>query len=321
VLRYLARRLMWAAALFIVVSVVTYVIFFIIPVDPARKACGQRATETCIRNATHYLGLDKPAYIQYLRFLERLVIDQDLGKSFVGRRDVNEIVLDAAPVTASIAAGGLIIMLVMAFPIGILSALRPRSLLDRFAMTFSLAAISIPSFWIGLMAAYLISFKLGLTPIAGYCDLFSPSTACGGVQQWASHLVLPWIVFGIHNAAYYVRMIRAQVMEVMSEDYVRTARAKGAPERQVLRSHVLRNAMMPIVTMLGMDVGFVLGGLFFLEYVFSMPGLGNLAIDSITEFDYPVTMGVVIFGTVAIIAANLIVDLLYLVIDPRIRVT
>jgi len=320
-LRYLARRLGWAVAMFFVVTVVTYVIFFVVPVDPAKQSCGQRATPTCIRNAQHYLGLDDPIYVQYGKFLKRLVIDHDLGKSFVGRQSVNEIVLDAAPVTASIAFGGLLVMLLMAFPIGILSALRPRSLLDRAAMTFSLAFISVPSFWLALIAVYFVSFKLGWTPITGYCDLVNPSTDCGGVGQWAWHLALPWVVFGVHNAAYYVRMIRAQLMEAMTEDYVRTARAKGAPEGQVIRSHAMRNAIMPIVTMLGMDIGFVLGGLFFLEFVFSMPGLGNLAIDSVTLFDYPVTMGVVIFGTVAILVANLVVDILYAAIDPRVRLT
>ena len=309
----------WAVAMFLVVTVVTYVIFFIIPVDPAKQSCGQRATPTCIRLARHYLGLDKPVYEQYASFLKRLVVDQDLGKSFVGRQSVNEQVLNAAPVTASIAVGGLIVMLLIALPIGILSALRPRSLLDRGAMTFSLAFISVPSFWLSLIAIYFISFKLGWTPIAGYCDLVKPSTDCSGVKDWAWHLALPWVVFGIHNAAYYVRMIRAQLMESMTEDYVRTARAKGAPERQVIRDHAMRNAIMPIITMLGMDIGFVLGGLFFLEFVFSMPGLGNLAIDSITLFDYPVTMGVVIFGTIMILAANLIVDLVYAWIDPRVR--
>jgi peptide/nickel transport system permease protein len=319
VFRYLARRFTWAVAMFLVITVVTYVIFFIVPVDPAKQACGQRATPTCIRNAKVYLGLDKPIHHQYARFLKRLVVDQDLGRSFVDRQSVNKTIMQAAPVTASIAVGGMVIMLAIAFPIGILSALRPRSLLDRAAMTFSLSFISVPSFWLSLVAVYLISFKLGLTPITGYCDLVDASTGCGGVTDWAWHLALPWAVFGVHNAAYYVRMIRAQLMEAMSEDYVRTARAKGAPEHQVIRSHAMRNAIMPIVTMLGMDVGFVLGGLFFLEFVFSMPGLGKLAIDSITQFDYPVTMGVVIFGTVAVLVANLLVDLLYAWIDPRVR--
>jgi peptide/nickel transport system permease protein len=313
------RRILWAIGIFFVVTVVTYVIFFIIPVNPARHACGQRATETCIRLARHTLGLDKPIYVQYGRFVWRLTYHHDLGRSFVNRQSVNDIVLNAAPVTASLGIGGLIAMLTMAFPIGLLSALRPRSKLDRAAMTFSLAAISLPTFWVGLVAAYLVSFKLGLTPIAGYCDMINPSTDCGGPVSWAYHLVLPWAVFALHHSAYYIRMIRATMMEAMSEDYVKTARAKGAPERRVIVNHAMRNAVLPIVTMLGMDLGFVLGGLFFLEYVFALPGLGSVALDSISTFDLPVTMGVVIFGTIMILLANLVVDLLYAWIDPRIR--
>jgi peptide/nickel transport system permease protein len=319
--RYLARRILWAAGLFLVVTVVTYVIFFMIPVDPARQACGQRATATCIRLARHTLGLDRPAYEQYARFLWKLTYHRDLGRSFVTRQSVNSTVLNAAPVTASIAVGGLILMLMIAFPLGILSALRPRSKLDRTAMTFTLASISLPTFWVGLVAAYLVSFKLGLTPIAGYCDMIHPATDCGGPVQWAWHLVLPWTVFALHHSAYYIRMIRATLMEAMNEDYVKVARAKGAPERRVIAGHAMRNAVLPIITMLGMDLGFVLGGLFFLEYVFALPGLGNVALDSISTFDLPVTMGVVIFGTLAILVANLVVDLLYAVIDPRVRLS
>jgi peptide/nickel transport system permease protein len=215
VFRYFARRTIWAIGLFLVVTVVTYVIFFVIPVDPAKQACGQRATQTCIRLARHTLGLDKPLVVQYGRFLWRLTYYHDLGRSFVSRQSVNKTVLNAAPVTASVAIGGLLVMLLIAFPVGILSALRPRSKLDRGAMTFTLASISLPTFWVGLVAAY------------------------------------------------YIRMIRATLMEAMAEDYA--------------------------------------------------------ALDSITTFDLPVTMGVVIFGTLTILIANLIVDLLYAVIDPRIR--
>jgi peptide/nickel transport system permease protein len=317
--RYLARRMLWAAGLFVVVTIVTYVIFFLIPVDPAKQACGQRATQTCIRLARHTLGLDKSFIVQYGRFLWRLTYHHDLGRSFVTRQSVNKTVLNAAPVTASVALGGLLLMLLIAFPVGILSALRPRSKLDRGAMTFTLASISLPTFWVGLVAAYLVGFKLGLTPIAGYCDLINPSTDCGGPVQWAWHLVLPWTVFALHHSAYYIRMIRATLMEALAEDYVKVARAKGATEVRVIGGHALRNSVLPIVTMLGMDLGFVLGGLFFLEYVFALPGLGNTALDSIATFDLPVTMGVVIFGTLTILVANLVVDLLYAVIDPRIR--
>ncbi len=318
-LRYVTRRVLWAVGLFVVVTIVTYVIFFLIPVDPARNACGQRPSQGCIQLARKTLGLDKPAYVQYARFLWKVTYHHDLGRSFVNRQRVNTIVRNAAPVTASIALGGMLVMVLIAFPVGILSALRPRSKLDRAAMTFALAGVSIPTFWTALVAIYLISFRLGLTPIARYCDLTHNVTGCYGFRQWAWHLALPWLIFGLHRSAIYIRMIRATLMEAMNEDYVKTARAKGASETRVVWLHAMRNAILPIVTMLGMDLGFVLGGLFFLEFVFGLPGLGLQAIESINGFDLPVTMGIVVFGTTTILFFNLVVDLLYAWIDPRIR--
>jgi peptide/nickel transport system permease protein len=320
VLRYLIRRVLWALVLFVVITMVTYVIFFIIPADPARLACGQRATQDCIRLARENLGLDRPVYEQYGRFLWRLAYHHDLGKSYVNRQSVNQTVLNAAPVTASLVFGGAILWLSIALPIGILSALRPRSLLDRFAMIFVLVGISAPSFWIGLIFAYVIGFRLGWTPITGYCDFVNPSTDCGGPVQWAYHLVLPWATFAVLYTALYVRLIRANVMETKSEDYVRTARAKGAPESRVVTQHVLRNAMLPVVTILGLDIGAALGGAIFTESVFSLPGLGQTALNAIGSFDLPTVQGIVVFATFCIIVANLLVDVFYSVIDPRIRI-
>ena len=188
-------------------------------------------------------------------------------------------------------------------------------------MTFVLIRISAHPIWIGLIFAYFFGYRLHITPITGYCDFINPSTDCGGPVQWAYHLVLPWMTFAILFAALYVRMIRANTLDTMNEDYVRTARAKGAPEWLVLRSHVLRNAMLPVVTMLGMDIGAAFGTAIFTETIFNLPGLGNTALQSIQSFDLPVTQGVVIFGTLSILTANLIVDLLYAVIDPRIRLS
>jgi peptide/nickel transport system permease protein len=319
--RYLIRRLLWAGVLFFVITVVTFVIFFMIPVNPAKQACGQRATETCIKNTTKTLGLNRPVYIQYFRFVNKLVVHHDLGRSFVTRQSVNTTVLNAAPVTASLVFGGALLWMLVAMPIGILSALKSRSVLDRVSMVFVLVGISAHPVWIGLILAYVIGFKLGWTPITGYCDFFNPSTDCGGPVQWAHHMILPWITFAILFAALYVRMIRANVMEASNEDYVRTARAKGAPEWLVIRSHILRNALLPVVTMLGMDIGAALGGAIFTESVFSLPGLGQAALNSISSFDLPVTQGIIVFATVSIIVFNLIVDLLYAVIDPRIRLT
>jgi peptide/nickel transport system permease protein len=330
VFRYIVRRLLWAVALFIAVTAITYVIFFMIPADPAALTCGQRATPQCVASARHFFGLDKPVYEQYGRFLGRLMpIDldplhfktPDLGHSFTNRQSVNEIVKEAAPVTASLVFGGAILWMLLAIPIGVLSALRPRSLLDRIAMVFVLIGISAHPVWIGLLFAYFIGYKAGLTPITGYCDFFPAEGTCGGPVQWAYHLILPWMTFMILFAAVYVRMIRANVMETLNEDYVRTARAKGAPHWLVLRSHVLRNALLPIVTMLGMDIGIALGGAVFTETVYGLPGLGRQLVNSITTFDLPITMGLVVFTTTSIIMFTLIVDLLYAWIDPRIRLS
>ena len=320
-IRYLVRRLLWAAVLFVAVTFVAYVIFFLIPANPAQLAAGKSATPEKIREVEHYLGLDQPIYVQYAKFMKRLVVDRSLGTSFATRQDVNDIVLRAAPVTASLVFGGVLIWLTLAIPIGILSALRPRSLLDRGAMVFVLIGISAHPVWIGLLLAYFFGYRLGWFPITGYCDVVNPSTDCGGPAQWAYHMVLPWATFACLFTATYTRFIRASVMETMNEDYVRTARAKGAPEHQVMRSHTLRNAMLPVVTLLGIDIGIALGGAIFTESVFSLPGLGQTALQAFTQFDLPTVQGIVVFATTSIIVFTLIVDLLYAWIDPRIRLT
>ena len=321
--RYLVRRLLWACVLFIAVTFVTYVIFFVIPADPARLLAGKNPTEEQISKIRHSLGLDQPVPVQYAKFLKRLVIDRSLGESYSTQESVNSIVKSAAPVTASLVFGGLILWMLIGLTIGILSALRPRSLLDRTGMVFVLIGISAHPVWIGLILIYFISFKLGWTPITGYCDFFNPleGSGCNGPVDWAYHLILPWITYAILFAATYVRMIRASVMETLNEDYVRTARAKGAPERIVVRSHVLRNALLPVVTMLGMDIGLALGGAIFTENVYGLQGLGFRAIYAINQFDLPVLLGIVVFGTICIIFFNLLVDIIYAWIDPRIRLT
>jgi peptide/nickel transport system permease protein len=319
VIRYIIRRLLWAMVLFLAVTVVTYIIFFVIPADPAQQLAGRAAQPRDIKRVAHYWHLDQPVPVQYYYFLRRLVVKQSLGRSFANRQDVNTIIAQAAPVTASLVIGGAILWMLIAIPLGVLSALRPRSFLDRTSMTFVLIGISAHPVWIGLIFAYFFGFKLGWFPITGYCDMINPSTDCGGPVQWAYHLVLPWATFAILFAALYVRMIRANVIETMNEDYVRTARAKGAPERVVLRSHILRNAMLPVVTMLGMDIAIALGGAIFTESVYSLPGLGRQVLQALNAFDLPTIMGIVVFTTIVIIVFNLIVDLLYAVIDPRIR--
>jgi peptide/nickel transport system permease protein len=317
--RYLVRRLLWAGVLFIAVTMVSYIIFFLVPAEPARLICGAQCPPDQVERVRKEVGLDRPVWQQYASFLEDLVIHQSLGRSYATRQPVTDIIKDAAPVTASIVIGGVILWMMIALPVGIFSALRPRSLLDRSAMTFVLIGISAHPVWIGLILIYFVGYKAGLTPLGGYCDMFNPSTDCGGPVQWAHSLILPWVTFACLYAALYTRMIRATVLETMNEDYVRTARAKGSPEWLVMRSHVLRNAMLPIVTILGLDIGLLVGGAIFTETVFGLPGLGRRALLALEGFDLPTVMGITVFATLAVIVMNLIVDLLYAVIDPRIR--
>jgi peptide/nickel transport system permease protein len=319
VFRYLVRRVAWAAVLLLAVTFVSYVIFFMVPANPARLMTGPQAPPDQVERVEKLLGLDDPVPVQYARFLKQLVLEQSLGRSFATRQDVNDIIKAAAPVTLSIVLGGVVLWLSIAFPIGVLSALRPRTLLDRGAMIFVLIGVSAHPVWIGLLLSYVVGYKLGWTPLGGYCDLINPSTECGGPAEWAHALVLPWVTFALLYAALYTRMIRANVMETMNEDYVRTARAKGASESRVMRHHILRNAMLPIVTILGMDIGFLLGGAIFTESVFGLPGLGKTAVNSLEGFDLPTVQGIVVFSTLMIILLNLIVDLAYAWIDPRIR--
>ena len=319
--RYLVRRILWAVVLFVAVTMVSFVIFFIVPVEPARLIAGPQAPPDAVERAKKAYHLDDPVWKQYLRFMKTLVVDGSLGKSLATRQQVNDVVKAAAPVTISLVIGGAILWMLVAVPIGILSALKPRSLLDRAAMVFVLVGISAHPVWIGLILSYFIGYKLQLTPLGGYCDLINPSTDCGGPIDWFHSMILPWVTFMLLFSALYVRMIRANVLETLNEDYVRTARAKGAPESQVTRSHVLRNALLPVVTMLGMDIGLALGGAIFTESVFGLPGLGKVAVEALTGFDLPIVMGITVFATLAIIVFNLAVDLLYAVIDPRIRLT
>jgi len=321
--QFLIRRFLWAIFLFICVTMITYVLFFVVPADPARQAAGKSATADDVERVRHQLKLDRPIYVQYGFFLKRLVFEQSLGHSFANRRDVNTMIKEAVPATTSLVIGGAILWMLIALPVGIISALRPRSLIDRTSMMFVLVGISLPVVWIGVLLQYFVGFRWGVLPNAGYCDLVNPyvGATCGGPWDWFTHMILPWITFAILFAANYARMIRSNTMDTLGEDYVRTARAKGAPEPIVIRRHVLRNALLPIVTMLGLDIGVALGGAVFTESIFGLPGLGQLALNSVLNFDLPTLQGVVVFATLAIIIFNLIVDLLYAVIDPRIRLS
>ena len=323
--RYLVRRLLWAILLFLIITFVTFVIFFMAPQDPARAQCGgDQASRACLELATEKLGLDKPIYVQYVKFLKRLLLDQSLGYSYATRASLKEVIIEDARVTASLVIGGAVLWMIIALSVGIFSALRPRSLIDRAAMVFVLIGVSAHPVWIGLILSYFFGYKWGITPIANYANFFgapADSGLPGGPWQWFYHMILPWTTFAILFAALYVRMIRANVMETLNEDFVRTARAKGAPERRILFSHVLRNALLPVVTMLGMDIGVALGGAIFTETVYQLPGLGREAVIAIGAQDLATLQAIVVFSTIAILFFNLVVDLLYAWIDPRIRLS
>jgi peptide/nickel transport system permease protein len=312
------KRLAWAVVVFIAVTFSTYVLFFVIPTNrPGSRNVQGRDITASVTQAT---GIHGPVWHEYSVFLWRIVTVQSLGRSTTSREDVNTTLRRAAPITASLLFGGAVFWMLISIPIGILSALRPRSLLDRAAMLFVLIGISVHPIWLGLILVYVFGHKLQLFPLGGYCDFFyaGSSEVCGGPRQWAYHLLLPWVTFGMLFAALYVRMIRASVLETLHHDYVTTARAKGASEWRVVRGHVLKNAFLPVITMLGMDVGVAFGGSVFVESVFGLPGIGRLAVRSLQRQDLPPIMGIIVLVTVAILVFNLVVDLLYAWLDPRV---
>jgi peptide/nickel transport system permease protein len=234
---------------------------------------------------------------------------------------VTTVIARTLPVTASLVVGGAILFLLIAFPIGLFSALHPRSLLDKGLMLFVLAGLSAHPVWLGLVFSYVFGVRLHWFPVGGYCDLvYDPASSnlCGGPRYWAYHLFLPWLTFAFLFAALYARMIRANVLETIDEDYVRTARAKGAGNFRLMRRHVLRNAMLPVITMIGMDVGVAFGGALLIETVFELPGMGRLLVRSLANGDLPMILGIVLTVSFAVVIANLIVDIVYTFVDPRV---
>lgn len=324
-LAYLIRRVLWAFVLFLVVTLFTFILFFILPADRSQIGRGTLQAETVdIRDAFEVEG---NVFQEYGRFVWNLVTHAELGHSFTTRQEVSDMIGRAAPVTISLILGAAVLWLLIALPVGVISAVRPRSLLDRATMVFVLIGISAHPAWIGTILATVFARNLEWFPYSGYCDMINPSTDCGGLADWAYHLVLPWITLSLLFAAVYTRMVRANVLETLDEDYVRTARAKGAGEWQVMRGHVLRNSMLVVVTMLGMDLGLAIvgtvltGGAIFVERVFSLPGIGNMALAALPGRDLPVIAGTILFVTSVIVVLNLIVDVIYAWLDPRVRLS
>ena len=316
--RYIIRRVLWGALMLLVVSALTFVIFYLLPSgDPAQIRAGRYATPARIAQVIHQLGLDRPVYFQFWLYMKALIIHFDFGTSFKTNLPVADEILRRLPVTFSLAIGSVIIWMAIGIPIGVISAIRSRSWLDRSTMTGSLVAISAPVYWLGLIALFLFSKDLGMFKLFGGSGSYTPFTQ--DPAAWFSSLILPWFVLAAAFAAFYARMVRGNLIETMSEDYIRTARAKGLSERRVIFRHGLRAAMTPVVTMAGLDIGALLGGAVLTETVFNIPGVGRLAYDSIVGSDLPMIQGTVLFGAFFIISANLIVDVLYAFLDPRVR--
>jgi len=316
-LRYVIRRLLWAIVLFIAVTLVTYLIFFLIPVDPARLAAGKSATPADVKAVAHRLYLDRPIWKQYLHFLDQLVLHQSLGYSFNDRQSVNSSIYSAAPVTISLVLGGAIVWMLIAVPVGILSALRPRSRGDRASMGGALLLVSAPEYWLGLIVLYLFAADIGQVKIFPGSGSYVPLTE--DPAKWFTSLLLPWFVVAAGNAAIYARLIRSSLIETMGQDYIRTARAKGLPERRVVLRHGVRAAINPILTILALDIGVLLGSAVLVETVFNIPGIGRLNYDAITHSDFPIVQGTILVAALFIVVANILVDIAYAYLDPRVR--
>jgi peptide/nickel transport system permease protein len=318
VLLYIVRRLLWAMMLVFVVTLIVFVMFFVLPEDSRNAQRNEQGFAPGLQTQFNIRGSFGE---QYGRFVAHIVRG-DLGDSLRQRDAVTDVIRETLPVTASLIIGGTIFFLLIAIPIGVLTALYPRSLLDKGLMLFVLIGASAHSVFLGLVFSYVGGVKLRWFPVGGYCDLhYAPESTslCGGPRYWAYHMILPWLTFAFLFAALYARMIRASLLEALNEDYVRTARAKGAGGFRVMRVHVFRNALMPVITMLGMDVGVAFAGALFIETVFTLPGMGWLLVRSLANADLPLIMGIVIVVCIAVVIANLIVDLLYGVLDPRVR--
>jgi peptide/nickel transport system permease protein len=306
------------------VSTITFVIFYVLPSDdPALRRAGSKAPPARVEAVRRQLGLDKPVIAvpweesQMRRYYSDLFLHGDLGRSYANNADVKELIKTRLPTTIQLALGAMIVWLLIAFPVGILSALRRRSLGDRFVMGATLIAISAPVYWLGLVALYLFDETLGRFPLLPGFDSYVPFK--DDPSKWFQSMLLPWFVLAASFAAIYARLLRANLLEVMDEDYIRTARAKGLPESQVVLKHGVRSAVTPVVTILGIDLGVLLGGAILTETVFNIPGIGRLAYTAITRGDMPTIQGTVIFAAFFIIVLNLLVDIAYSFLDPRVR--
>lgn len=343
-LSWIVRRLAVTLVLLFVLTLVTFWIFRLIPSDPAAFVVDvQHASPAQIAQARHRLGVDRPFWVQYGKFVER-ALHGDLGLAYNGisfspsgqatGQHVGYTLVRAAAVTGSLMLGGALLLALLAVPLGVLAASRPRSVVDRSAVAVSLVGISTHPIVVAILLQTFVGDRWHLTPSSGYCNFvpshgelapppgsFGGAEICSGPRLWASHLLLPWLTFALFFVAIYMRMIRTRVLEVLDEPYVRTARAKGAGELRVIRRHALPNAILPVLTMLGMDIGTAVGIDLYIENVFGLPGIGRqtlIALNGFQGFDLPVILGIVLIVGTAIILLNLLIDVLYVVVDPTV---
>lgn len=286
------------------ITVITFLLVFAIPADPARMIAGQKAPESVVITIRHQLGLDQPMPMQYWHYLVRL-LHGDMGTSYIFNLPVTTMIGQRAGASLELALGCFIVELAIGLPLGMYTATHSRKLSDYLVSAAALVVISIPVFWLGMVLLFWFGFKLPIFPLGGY----------GGIQ----YLILPSITYGITGAAVYTRLLKSSMLEVLNQDYTRTARAKGASESRVIWRHAFRNAVIPVITFGGIDIGYLLTGVLLIETTFNWNGLGALAFSAIQNLDIPVIMGTVTLAAVSTVFFNLIVDVLYAVIDPRIR--
>jgi len=317
VLYFLIRRLGHGILVLWLITVATFALFFVAPSNVAQSLAGRQATPETIALIKQRLGLDLPIWKQYLTFVDNAV-HGNLGYDYYHQVPVTQIIAQALPITVSLALGAAVLWMLLGVFNGVISAIRPRSLADRSLTLFSLFFYSFPSFLLGLLLLYFLYFRLTLAgyswfPAGGYTGITQ------GLGSWVQHLILPWLALALLLAATYTRLTRGSMLDVLGEDYIRTARSKGISERRVVYRHALRSALTPIVTQFGIDLGQLIGGVVVIETVFSLPGLGQTAIVAINQQDLPVIIGIVLFASAAVVVANILVDVLYAVLDPRVR--
>jgi peptide/nickel transport system permease protein len=316
-LRFLIRRTGQGLIVLVLITMLVFALFFIAPSDVARTLAGRQASPQTVALIQQRLGLDQPIWKQFLSFVGN-ALHGDLGFDYYHQVPVTKIIHDAFPVTVSLVLGAAILWLALGVFNGVLSAIRPRSFVDRSLTAFAMFFYSMPTFLLGLLLLYFFYFQLTLAgipifPPAGYAPLSD------GLVPWLQHLILPWISLALVSAAIYTRLTRGSMLDVLGEDYIRTARSKGISERRVIGRHGLRSALTPVVTQFGIDLGALLGGAIVTETVFGLPGLGKASLDAINQQNQPVIIGIVLLGSAAIVVANIAVDLVYAVLDPRVR--